>query len=114
VPRLRLYFDENVDLRVAEALRRRGVDVLTAREQGMLGASDVAQLAHASTRGAALVTHDHHFLTLAAATTRRGRSHAGVIFIALRRLGIGECVRRLALFADLLDASELRDRVEFL
>lgn len=114
MPPLRLYLDENVDRRVADGLRRRGVEALTAVEEGTLGSSDQRQLAHAAARGAALVTHDHHFLALAAAMARGGQSHAGIIFIELRRLGIGECIRRLALCVDLLDAESMRDRVEFL
>lgn len=45
---------------------------------------------------------------------RGGQSHAGIIFIELRRRSMGECIRRLALCADLLDAESVRDRVEFL
>jgi len=34
-----LYADENVDQRIIHGLRRRGVDVLTAQEAGLLGPS---------------------------------------------------------------------------
>jgi len=44
----RLYFDEDVDARLAEALRRRGYDVETTVEAGLLEASDEEQLLFAA------------------------------------------------------------------
>jgi hypothetical protein len=114
VPGLRLYLDENVDVRVAEGLRRHGVEVLAARDAGMLGASDAEQMAYAHTRQAVLVTCDHHFLALAAALVRSREHHHGVIYLARRRAGVGEYVRRLALCAQVLEPMDLVDRIEFL
>jgi len=50
--RLRIYTDENVEVRVAEGLRRRGVDAVSVYDEGKVGLSDEAQLAHANTLGA--------------------------------------------------------------
>ena len=44
MPGLRFYLDENVDVRIADGLRRRGVGASTAHDAGMLGATDAAQL----------------------------------------------------------------------
>jgi len=38
--KLKIYTDENVDVRIAEGLRRRGVDAVSAREKGALGIND--------------------------------------------------------------------------
>lgn len=38
---LRFYLDENLPVEVARQLRLRGVEVVTARDLGLLGASDV-------------------------------------------------------------------------
>jgi predicted nuclease of predicted toxin-antitoxin system len=111
---LRIYLDENVDVRVAAGLKRRAIDARTAAEESKLGATDVEQLAHATTLRAALVTHDHHFIELAQEKVHGSEPHFGVIFVELQRFGIGECVRRLALYAELVTAEEMMNRVEFL
>ncbi len=49
-PVARLYFDEDADARLAEALRRRGYDVETTVEAGLLEASDEEQLSRAASR----------------------------------------------------------------
>ncbi len=110
---LRIYLDENVDVRVAEGLRRRGIDARTAAEEGKLGATDAEHLAHAETLGAVLFTHDHHLIELAAEHSRRGLNHSGVLFVDLHRFRLGECIRRLALYAELATPDEMANRVEF-
>ncbi|MGE0642781.1 MAG: DUF5615 family PIN-like protein [Nitrospira sp.] len=44
---IRLYFDEDVSVFVAELLRSHGFDVLTTREAQQLGNSDTTQLQYA-------------------------------------------------------------------
>lgn len=46
--RLSLYFDEHVQSALAEALRARGVDILTTQEAKNIGLHDVDQLAFAA------------------------------------------------------------------
>lgn len=53
---LRLDADECVDGRVLAGLRRRGVDVVTAHEEGLLSASDHRQIERASQLGRTAVT----------------------------------------------------------
>ena len=112
--RLRVYTDENVDPRVAEGLRRRGVDATSAHEEGVLGADDAAQFAHAAALRAAIFTHDHHFVEIALQKIQRGETHHGVIFGEMHRFSLGECIRRLALCAEVISTEEMVDRVEFL
>jgi len=71
---IRYHLDENVDPAVALGLRQRGVDVTTARDQGLLGASDEAQLKSAVLSARMLVTHDRDFLRMAAS----GVAHHGI------------------------------------
>ena len=99
---------------MAEGLRRRGVDATSAHEGGKLGVDDAAQFAHAAALRAALFTHDHHFVETALQKTQRGERHHGVIFGEMHRLRLGECIRRLALCAELISAEAMMDRVEFL
>jgi len=42
------YLDEHVQLALAEAMRARGVDVLTTQEAGNTGVADMRQLAFAT------------------------------------------------------------------
>lgn len=112
--RLRLYTDENVDVRVAEGLRQRGVQAHSAAGEGMLGATDEDQFDRATALGAVIFTHDHHFIELAELIRRRGEHHFGVIFVELHRLSLGECIKRLSLYADVLSAGEMADQVEYL
>ena len=39
--RLKIYTDENVDVRVAEGLRNRGIKAFSAVEKGLTGVSDI-------------------------------------------------------------------------
>lgn len=114
MPRLRIYTDENVDLRVAEGLRLRGVEARSAHEEGMLGAKDQAHFARAARLQAVIFTHDHHFVELALQKSSRGEAHHGVIFIEMNRLTLGECIRRLALCSDVLSSEDMINHIEFL
>lgn len=83
--RIRFHLDENVDPAVAIGLRRRGVDVTTTQEIGLIRASDEKQLEFALTDGRTLVTHDEDFLAL----TNSGLAHAGIAYChpELRSIG---------------------------
>jgi hypothetical protein len=52
---IRFHLDENCDRAIAEGLRRRGVDVTTTPEAGLMEAADEAQAAYvlSERRGAA-------------------------------------------------------------
>ena len=53
-----LYFDEDADARLAEALRLRGYDVETTVSASLLEASDEEQLIYAASQQRMLVTHN--------------------------------------------------------
>jgi predicted nuclease of predicted toxin-antitoxin system len=55
---IRLYLDEDVNVLVADLLRARGFDVITARDAEQLSITDVAQFAYAVNQGRTLVTHN--------------------------------------------------------
>jgi predicted nuclease of predicted toxin-antitoxin system len=112
--KLKIYTDENVDIRVAEGLRRRGIEAASAHEEGCLGVEDEEHFARAAALKAAIFTHDHHFVEIAMKKTQQGKEHYGVIFEEMHRASLGECIRRLALYADVLSAEEMMNVVEFL
>jgi predicted nuclease of predicted toxin-antitoxin system len=107
---IRLYLDESVPSRVAEVLRKHGIDATSARDEGLLSHDDSAQLAYAARDGRALVTHDQDFLRISADNA----NHQGIIFIPHTRYSFGDLVFVLSLACSCLDPSEVRGRVEFL
>ena len=77
-----VYIDEDVDVLVGELLRAKGFDALTARDAGMLHASDDAQLEFAARNGMAILTHNYlDFLNLHVRYLDMGIPHSGVMLI---------------------------------
>ncbi len=111
---LRIYTDESVHVAIAAGLKRRKLDAWSARDAGNLGLSDEEQLEYASQEHAIIFTHDPDFLALAQEWLGRGKEHWGIIYVQEQKLGIGECIRRLLDYALMLEAEELKNRIEFL
>ncbi len=107
--RVRFYTDEHVARAVTEGLRRRGVDVVTAPEAGLLEADDEDHLAFAVQQARVVFTQDADFLRLHAA----GRPHAGIVY-APQHTPIGHLIRGLMLIYDVLGPQEMANHVEFL
>lgn len=112
--RLKIYTDENVDIRVAEGLRMRGIKAFSAIEKGMTGKTDAEHFKFTSGIQAIIFTHDHHFVQIAEKLIEEGKEHWGVIFVEMNKLTVGECIKRLALYADILSAEEMKNQIEFL
>jgi predicted nuclease of predicted toxin-antitoxin system len=96
---MRLYLDEDLSPRIAVALRRRGIDAVSAHEVGNTQRSDAEQLAYATRSRRALVTRNaRHFLTLAHAAVERQTPHAGIVLCPPSLCGVElrVLVRRLA------------------
>jgi predicted nuclease of predicted toxin-antitoxin system len=75
-----LYLDEDLAPAIAERLRRRGIDAVSAHDVGMTGVSDVAQLDHAASAARALVTRNvRHVRALGDDRIRSQTPHAGII-----------------------------------
>src|SRR5688572_3893415 len=70
--RIRFHLDENVDPRIATALRRENADVTTTVEAGLRTRPDEEQLDFATRTGRVLVTHDEDLLSLASSSPHRG------------------------------------------
>jgi predicted nuclease of predicted toxin-antitoxin system len=102
--------DEHVPSAVAQALRRRGIDVLTAGEAGLLSAADDEYLARSYSEGRVLVTHDGDFLRF----HHEQQQHAGIAYCEQGARSIGQLVSGLVLIFELLEPSEMVGRVEFL
>jgi len=103
-----------VQTAVAEGLKRRGIDAISARDAGNLGLTDEQQLIYASENELPLFTHDADFLKLAHHWAITGQNHWGIVYVHPQKLNVGECIRRLKILADLFDADDLRNHIEFL
>jgi predicted nuclease of predicted toxin-antitoxin system len=61
----RFYLDENLQVAIAEQLRRRGIDAVTARDLDTLSDSDINHLKRATQMGYVLCTYDTDYVQLA-------------------------------------------------
>lgn len=112
--KIKFYLDENVNPAIAEGLRRRTVQTVHSEEVGNSGANDETQLSYAAQIEAVLFTHDIDLVDIAFSWLSIGKEHWGVIYVHQLSCSIGESIRRLKEYVDLLDAQEMRNRVEFL
>src|SRR4030095_11178013 len=76
------YLDECIDRPVAQSLRARGFDVLTALEAGQGERLDEEQLQYATSLGRVLLTYDRFaFRRLPMIYLSTGREHGGIVTI---------------------------------
>jgi hypothetical protein len=107
---IRFHLDENCSRALASGLRRRGIDVTTTPEAGLLEVTDHAQTAYALGEGRVIFTQDEDFLAIQAS----GTPHAGIAYCKKDTLGIGEIISGLVLIWEVYDPGEMVGRVEYL
>lgn len=110
---VRLYFDHNVNLAVTHGLRLRGLDVLTALEDGAHRLPDPDLLDRATELGRVLVSSDRDLVIEARRRQRASVAFAGVFFVP-QALAVGSCVEQLELLAGAGEAQEFTDSLVFL
>jgi predicted nuclease of predicted toxin-antitoxin system len=108
------YMDENVDGRVTEGLRRRGVDVLTAQEDGYSGRDDPEVLDRATALGRLLYAQDEDMITEGKRRQAAGIPYPGVIYCHQLKLSVGRRVIDLEIIAKYGDPAEYENRVTHL
>jgi hypothetical protein len=111
---LATYMDHPVSHAITLGLRLRGVDVLTAYEDGAHELEDPALLDRASNLGRALFTQDDDLLVEATRRQRSGVPFGGVIYAHQLRVSIGICVHNLELLAKASEPDELVNPVFYL
>ncbi len=95
---MKYYLDEDLSPRIAEILRGAGIDSVSAHDVGMLQASDLEQLDHASTQKRCLVTRNRNdFIKLTVQFFNESRPHFGVLIVPYSYPG-----DRFSLIADVL------------
>ena len=108
-----LYLDEDVNVLVADLLRARGFDAVTARDAGQLRATDAGQLAYAISQARTLVTHNKtDFEDLVQSYFDSGQVHYGVI-IAVRR-SPQEIAQRLLAILNQVTFDEMQNQVRYI
>ena len=106
--------DEQVPGPITRGLRTRGVDVITAQEDGYDAAPDPEVLDRAGELGRVVFTRDDDFLREGTRRLRGRESFIGVIYSHQMNLSIGECIRELELIAFATETKEYLNRVEYL
>jgi len=109
-----LYMDVHVPYPITMALRLRGVDVLTAQEDGARELDDPELLDRASVLGRVLFTQDRDLLREANQRQQTGHPFAGVVYAPQVRVTIGRCIADLELIAKLTESSEWIDKLDYL
>ena len=110
---IQLYLDEDINVLVADLLRARGFDTITARDAGELHATDTEQLAYAVSQVRTLVTHNRtDFEELVQAYFVSEQMHYGVFF-AVRR-SPQEIAQRLLVILNRVTADEMQNQVRYI
>jgi hypothetical protein len=109
-----LYLDVHVPQAVADQLRRRGIDALTAPEDGRERTPDDVLLVRTLELGRVLVTFDVRFKAMAEDWIHEGRQFAGLAYAHPLRISIGQLVTDLEMIALATDPADWQNRVEYL
>ena len=111
---LAFLMDHHIHSAITDGLRRRGIDVLTAFEDGRSKAHDDELLQRATVLRRVFVSQDQDLLRLTAEWQRAGRAFAGVAFGIQENLDIGGTIEYLELISQALPPDEMRNRVEYI
>jgi len=108
------YMDQHVPRAITLGLRLRGVDVITAYEDGTGEMEDPDLLDRAGALERVLFTRDDDLLAEAAKRQRAGIAFRGVIYAHQLRVSIGICVQDLEIIAKAGEPEDLLNGIIFL
>jgi hypothetical protein len=106
---IRYLLDEHIPRAVAEALRRRDIDVVRATDAGLRRGRDERYLRYARETGRVLVIQDRDFLRLQAAN-----EHLGIVISPAGPHNVRGLIEWLCLIHDLMDPAEMVNTVQYL
>ena len=109
-----LYFNHNMPRQIADGLRRRGVDLLVASEDGMARAIDERLLVRATELGRMLVSEDQGFHAIIARWRQAGRDFAGFVSKPHNLRDYGQVIDDLEVIAKLEEPDTVRNQVFYL
>ena len=109
----RLFLDEDLHFGLAQALRKRGHDVVHAQEMERKGRSDREQLAYAAEQGRCLLSFNvKDFVILHNEYAVSQRNHWGII--VSKQVPVGEVMRKLLRFLTDHSRDSAKNRLFFL
>jgi Domain of unknown function (DUF5615) len=109
-----LYMDVHIPQSITIQLRRRGIDVLTAQEDGTIELPDDELLDRSTAVGRVLFTQDIRFRALAQDWQREGKPFGGLIFGHQLGGTIGQFVKDLEFIAQASDLEDWQNMVEYI
>lgn len=111
---VRLYMDVHVRRAVTEGLQLRGMDILTAQEDGAGTFDDRRLLDRATELGRVLFTQDDDLLREAAQRQEIGETFTGVIYGHQLNVTVSQCIEELELIAKATEPEEWSGKVMYL
>jgi hypothetical protein len=111
---LRLYMDVHVKAAITAGLWRRGIDVVTAQEDGGAYLEDVALLERATGLQRVLFSQDDDLLAIARERQATGAFFARLTYGHQLAATVGKYVLDLEVVSQVLDAEEVVNRIEYL
>lgn len=99
---------------ITEGLRRRGVDLLTAQEDGTGLLDDPELLDRAASLDRVLFTRDEDFLVEGSHRQSTDKTFVGIVYAHQLRVTIGQCVHDLEVMAKVYEPADMANRIEHL
>lgn len=109
-----IYMDVDIPRSITNGLRLRGVDVLTAQEDGAITLTDAELLNRATELKQILYSQDDDLLAEAHRRFQENIEFAGVIYSHQLSSPIGRCVEDLEILTKALDPEDVFNRIEFI
>ena len=109
-----LYMDHNVIRAVVEGCRSKGLDVLTAYEDGWHERSDIELLERAGSLSRVVFTQDTDFIVLAVERQSRGAPFPGVVFGKHGSMSLRKVIDDLVLICHALTMEEMSNQLIWL
>jgi hypothetical protein len=106
--------DVHVPRPITRALRKRGVNVITAQEDGAARSSDPVLLDRATESDRVLFSQDEDLLVEAARRQNQGIAFAGVIYAPQLALSTGQFIEQLELLAKAGVPADFANTVQYL
>ena len=106
-----LYFNHHMPRPILDGLRARGIDIITAAEDGYARAADEALIERATQLGRVLVSEDKDFLVITDRWLQAGRDFAGFVYAPRRYTRYGQPIRDLELIAKVYEPEDVRNTV---
>jgi predicted nuclease of predicted toxin-antitoxin system len=111
-----VYLDENAQASVlVQLLREAAVDCQTANEARLNGADDSDVLAHATSNGRTVITHDREdFQRLHGQWMGTGRDHTGIVVITNSRMSLSAIAERILHLQAGRDIERMRNAILYI